>query len=202
MSLTLTLLSLQVPQISSGTRAWNLGVRVSSDVAGRIAALRYYRVLGDPGPHVGQVWGVDGVKLAEINFSNETPLGWQRQDLPTPVFLAAGTPAIVTVSSPNGAHYAWQPGMFPFVNTHLTGVIGVYGDINQFPTMGTTPTNYFRDYEFIPQIITLTPDPLGGFTATLDGFQEGPYTLGITLKDTRGVISSESLEIIMPPVKP
>lgn len=202
MSLTVTLLALQVPQSSSGTEAWNLGVRMVADVPGRIIALRYFRILGDAGPHIGQVWSIAGVKLAEVDFSNETPLGWQRQDLLDPVFLAAGTPVVCSVTSPNGARYALQPGAFPLINGHLTGAIGVYGTIRQFPSMGTTPTNYFRDCEFIPQTITLKADPTGGFVAMLDGFEEGPYTLGVTLKDRKGIISSESLEIMMPPVKP
>lgn len=201
MSLTLTLLGLQIPQASSGTQGWNLGARVVADVAGRITALRYFRMLGDPGPHIGQVWSINGVKLAEVDFSNETPLGWQRQDLLSPVFLAAGTPVVISVSSPNGSHYAMQPGVFPLSNGHLFGIIGVYGASQQFPSMGSTPTNYFRDYEFLPQTITLMPDTAGGFTAVLDGFQEGPYTLGITLKDKQGIIAAETLEIVMPLVK-
>jgi len=201
MSLTLTLLTTQIPKPSSGTQAWNLGVRLASDVAGRITAVRYYRMLDDAGPHIGQVWSLSGSKLAENEFSNETSLGWQRQDLLEPVFIAANTPVVCSVTSPNGAHYAMQPGTFPLINGHLSGITGVYGSINQFPALGTTPTSYFRDCEFIPQTITLVPDPSGGFTATLDGFQDGPYTLSVTLKDKMGVISTESLEIMMPQVK-
>ncbi len=195
-----TLLTAQVPQRSTGTQAWALGVRITIAVPGRITAIRYHRQPDDPGPHVGRIWASSGEKLAEVFFLNESASGWQRQPLVQPLFISSGD-VIITVDSPLGARYSLQPGGFPVTNDHLAGVTGLYGVPGQFPR-DLTPTNYFRDCEFIPQSIVLVSDNNGGFVATLDGFQEGPYLLSVTLKDRLGVSITESLMIDMPPVKP
>jgi hypothetical protein len=200
-----TLLTTQVPQTSSGTQAWSLGVRISASVPGRVTAIRYYRLAEDPGPHIGHIWASNGTKLAEIQFTNETAVGWQRQQLTSPIFVSADSVFVITVDSPQGARYALQPGGFtnPLVNGHLSASTGVYGVFGQFPVGGITPTNYFRDCEFVPQSIVIMPDPLfpGGFIATLDGFQEGSYTLSVTMQGAAGSMT-ESILITMPSVKP
>ena len=47
LALVLSLFNTQVPQSSTGTQAWNLGVRIVTDVPGSIVAIRYFRLQGD-----------------------------------------------------------------------------------------------------------------------------------------------------------
>src|SRR5208282_4333322 len=58
--------------------AVELGVKFQSDVAGRIAGIRFYKAAANTGTHVGNLWSSAGTLLGSITFSNETASGWQQ----------------------------------------------------------------------------------------------------------------------------
>jgi hypothetical protein len=78
-----TLLTTQTPALQdiSNGRAYELGVRVLSDVAGQITALRFWKGANEGSTHTGHVWTATGQLLATVTFSNESASGWQQQSL-------------------------------------------------------------------------------------------------------------------------
>src|SRR5215831_17736001 len=72
-----------------------VGVRLSSDVSGTVAGVRFYKGEGAAGPHVGHLWSDSRELLASVTFTNETDSGWQEADFSTPVFVPANTPFVV-----------------------------------------------------------------------------------------------------------
>jgi len=195
-----------IPRSSTGTAAWLLGSRTKVAVPGHVVAIRYWRLAGDPGPHVGQVWAFGGkTPLAEVTFSSETESGPQEQALPASVAVVAGTTIITSVTSPAGSHYAVQPNVFAgqVVDGPLTypGAAGSYGPIGAYPSQSTT-TYYFREPVFVADAVptvVVTPDSAmsGGFIADLAGFAAGGYTLGISIKNSSGTIVGE-IPIVLP----
>lgn len=200
-----SLLTTQVPQTSQNTLAWELGVSLSFDASGSIPALRFYKTTTDTGSHTGRVWSSNGALLATVFFLNETASGWQQQVLTTPIRVAAGTALTVSVSSSSGANYALLPNGFPLSNGHISALVGVYGAIGLRP-LATTTTDYFRDVVFVPDApigaVTLVSDSVNGYTATLNGFDPGLYTLVVSIQNAAGITIASSLQIIMPPKAP
>ncbi len=99
-------------------------------------AIRFYRGPGNVGPHIGRLWLADGTLLAEVNFADGGPDGWQVADLATPVALAPGQTYVVSYFTPSG-NYAVNGGYFnngDVVNGPLTGL----------GTSGSTPNGLFN----------------------------------------------------------
>ncbi len=152
--------SLWSNSVTPGTQAANdpnpveLGVRFTSDVAGTITALRFYKGSTNTGTHIGNLWTNDGTLLATTIFSNETDSGWQQQSLATPVSISPNTAYVVSYHTDAG-NYAYDQGYLgsaPFDNVPLhapqdganpNGVF-LYGD-SAFPTGTYLSTNYYVD---------------------------------------------------------
>ncbi len=62
-----------------------LGVKLSSDVAGYITGIRFYKGLLNTGTHVAHLWTSTGTLLATATFTAESPSGWQQVNFATPV---------------------------------------------------------------------------------------------------------------------
>ncbi len=203
----LSILSALVPQTSTGSDGYKLGHAFLALVPGKITAVRYYKLPGDTsGPHIGQIW-VGTTAVATVTFINESASGPQEQALPIPVPLAAGTSASVTVSNPQGSHYAVLPNYF--TTLRVDGPLsyapnaGVYGAL----APGIVPTShaghyYFRDVAFVPDImptVVVTPDEgvPGSFVVETHGFRAGDYLLQVGLKDATQTILG-SVSITMP----
>jgi subtilisin family serine protease len=142
----------QTPVAQNYVGNFELGVRVISNVAGKLTAIRFWKGTEETGTHVGRVWTSTGQLLASVTFANETASGWQEQPLPAHVAMAAETVYVVSVSS--GGRYASTSGFFatPLANGHLRtapGANGVYGNAGTFPTDTYSSTNYFRDLVFV-----------------------------------------------------
>jgi len=151
-----TLLTTQVPgeQKNNGV-AWELGVRVVSDVAGQITALRFWKTAGENGPHIGNVWSATGQLLATVTFANETASGWQQQALGASLGILANTEYVVSVSTGPNGYYAATAGFFTtsLVNADLTALAddGRYAPAGEFPSQSSqSSTNFFRDLVFVP----------------------------------------------------
>lgn len=145
-----------------------LGIKFTSDVAGQIIAIRFYKATANTGTHVGNVWSSNGTKLASITFTGETSSGWQRQVLTTPVVINAGTSYVISYHCING-HYSDDQGSLTsgYNNTPLhvpaNGGVYTYGSSSVFPTLTFKSTNYYIDFELStssqpPPPPTLKPD--------------------------------------------
>ena len=192
-----TLLTTQTPiyqDISNG-RAFELGVRVVSDVAGQITAVRFWKGAGESGPHTGHVWTATGQLLATVVFTTESASGWQQQPLVPPVAMAANVEYVVSVSTPPNQLFGVTPNVLaaaPLVNGHLralAGNNGVYGAIGTFPAGSYDSSNYFRDLVFVPGSGgggDTTP-PTVAITQPSAGTVGGMVTITATSADNVGV---------------
>jgi hypothetical protein len=149
-----TLLGSQVPAGNyTSTVNYELGVRLFSDTAGQITALRFWKLAAETGVHVGHVWTASGQLLATVTFANETASGWQQQALATPLVIPANTHYIVSVNTTNNVFPATVSAFATELvrgNLHApVGANGVYGTVNLFPLSSYAGTNYFRDAVFV-----------------------------------------------------
>lgn len=79
-----------------------IGGLIRPTVDGKIIGMRYYRLDGEPGPHVGSVWSRKGDLLATVPFADATGSGWQEATLPTPLEIKADQLIVVSYFSPEG----------------------------------------------------------------------------------------------------
>ncbi len=189
-ALLVSVLSLQMPQASTGTSFYELGARFAVDTPGKVTAIRYFRWQDDPGPHVGRLWSASGAKLAEAQFTAESASGWQEQALPMPVAVLPGAVLTVTVNTTSGSHYPILPSGFstPLVDGHLTYRAGAYvSQSGLYPTFESTG-NYFRGVAFQADpivVIGSASDVLNAFgSVSLEGFASGStVTVSVTVTD-------------------
>ena len=164
-----TLMKTQTPSaqdLTDGT-SYELGVRVVSDVAGQITALRFWKGAGETGVHTGHVWTAAGQLLATVTFTNEGASGWQQQALTSPVAMVAHSEYVVSVTTSANNLFVSTPGMFgtELVNGHLRaigGANGVFGPVGARPTQSSNSANYFRDLVFVPDSDGDTKPPADG----------------------------------------
>ena len=142
--------------IGSGTE---LGVKFTSDAAGQIRGIRFYKSATDGTPHTGTLWSSTGVALATGTFTNETASGWQTLLFNSPVTIAAN---IVYVASyhTNGSYCATVYGFWPngvdnpplhALKDGASGYNGVYlpntaGGV--MPAYGYAASNFWVDVLF------------------------------------------------------
>jgi hypothetical protein len=94
------------PAISSITPGppVELGIVFRPAVAGTITGIRFYRLAGDLGPHVGHVWTSEGKLLVTAPFGEG--VGWQEAQLPLPLHVPANTLLIASYFSTTGGSIA------------------------------------------------------------------------------------------------
>jgi hypothetical protein len=139
--------------------AVELGVKFTTDAAGTVTGVRFYKGPQNTGTHQGRLWTAAGTLLATATFSSETASGWQTAYFATAVAIVPGTTYIVSYHSngfysANGAYFGSA-----HVNGHLTapadagaGGNGVYsyGASGSFPNNSFNATNYWVDVVFVP----------------------------------------------------
>jgi hypothetical protein len=136
----------------------NVGVKFTSDTAGVIRGLRFYKAAANTGTHVGSLWSSAGTLLAQATFTNESAFGWQTLTFSTPVSITASTTYVASYLAPNG-HYpvtgaAFSTGSAENPPLHASadslGGNGVYayGGTTAFPTNSFNATNYWVDVLF------------------------------------------------------
>ncbi|MEW1823818.1 DUF4082 domain-containing protein, partial [Arthrobacter sp. NPDC080031] len=96
---------------SGDNRSSELGVRFTSDAAGTISAIRFYKGTSNKGTHVGSLWTTGGQLLATGTFANETATGWQTLTFAQPVAVAANTTYVASYFAPVG-HYSQEEDYF------------------------------------------------------------------------------------------
>ncbi len=136
-----------------------LGVKFTSDVAGSITGIRFYKGAGNGGTHVGHLWDSAGNLLATATFTGETASGWQQVSFASPVAISANTTYVASYYAPQG-HYAADQGYFAtagidtpplhVLSNSAAGGNGVYayGSGGTFPTGSYQSTNYWVDVVF------------------------------------------------------
>lgn len=176
-----------------------LGVRFTSNAAGTVTALRFYKSSGNTGTHVGTLWSAAGVALATGTFTAESSSGWQTLFFTTPVAIAAGTEYIAAYRSPNGIYPA-TPGAFQtaFTNGPLTAVAdgGSYTYPAGFPSQRSS-TDYAVDvlFERSPdQPVVTGTSPLSAAigvspTAVVSASVNTPIAAGSTMAVTSGGVA-------------
>ncbi len=158
----------------------NLGVKFTSEVAGEVTGLRYYKEAGATGTHVGSLWTSTGTLLAQATFSGESSSGWQTVTFSTPVAIAANTTYVASYLAPKGDYaetgfYFFKPAAdvtnflsspplhaVQATDTSTNGVYA-YNSTSAFPTNVYNDTNYWVDPVFVP---TGPPGQVTGVTAT------------------------------------
>lgn len=147
-----------------------LGMKFTTQAAGVVNGVSFYKSSLNKGTHVGNLWTSGGVLLATATFTGETATGWQNVNFSTPVAITANTVYVVSYYAPQG-HYAQAPGfMYPNPSpmpagrsTLDSGVLhgvrntpsvgnGVYGygGSSTFPSSSYNAENYWVDVRFTP----------------------------------------------------
>ncbi len=141
--------------------AVELGVKFTSDVAGTVTGVRFYKGPQNTGTHTGELWSASGTKLATATFTSESTSGWQQVSFSTPVSITANTTYIVSYHT-NTGYYSINSGQFSSAgvdNAPLhapsaasAGGNGVYAysATSTFPNQTFSGTNYWVDVVFSP----------------------------------------------------
>lgn len=141
------------------TGSLELGVKFTSDVAGYIKGIRFYKGSANTGAHIGNLWTSTGALLATATFTSETPSGWQQVLFSKPVAIAANTTYVASYFAPNG-RYAGDNNYFATKGADnaplhapkdsIAGGNGVYnyGPSSSFPDSTFSATNYWVDIVF------------------------------------------------------
>lgn len=137
-----------------------LGMKFRSDVPGYITAVRFYKAPQNTGTHTGNLWTIDGTRLASVTFTDESPSGWQQANFSSPVRIAANTTYVVSYYAPNGG-YAASVNFFKTtvdrgpLHALADGLDGpnsvyIYAAGGGFPKQTFNATNYWVDIVFSP----------------------------------------------------
>ena len=139
-----------------------LGVKFTSDVAGIVTGVRFWKGTLNTGVHTGELWSAGGLLLAAATFTNETASGWQQVNFSTPVTIAANTVYVVSYHTtasyiaytPNAlANFNINNGPLSALGNGVDGGDGVYayGSSSVFPTLyNSQAPNYWVDVVFSP----------------------------------------------------
>ena len=149
-----------VPSIitDSDASAVVLGMKFTSQVAGYIKAIRFYKGPTNTGSHTARIFSSTGTSLANVTFSGETASGWQQQNLTTPLAIAANTTYVVSYRAPVG-HYSADSNYFangvtrgPLTAPSSAAAGGngvyIYGTATAFPNQTWQASNYWVDIVF------------------------------------------------------
>lgn len=158
-----TLFTTQLPaaQAADDSAPVELGTAFRPAKDGKVTGIRFYKATGNGGTHTGSLWSASGTRLATVTFNAETPTGWQKATLSSPVNVTAGTTYVVSYFAPQG-HYSYTSQFFAsdWVNGNLTAPSGnngryLYAAGGGFPTYSWGNANYFVDVVYVPNPPTI-----------------------------------------------
>jgi hypothetical protein len=137
------------------TNAVELGTKFSTNVAGKVTGVRFYKGSQNTGTHTGSLWSASGSLLATGTFTNESASGWQTLTFSSPVSISANTTYVVSYHT-NVGRYAGDRDYFGSART--SGPItaprnaGVYKyGAGGFPNQSYESSNYWVDVLFVPE---------------------------------------------------
>ncbi len=177
---------------SGDAESVELGVQFTSESAGTVTGIRFYKSANNKGTHIGSLWTYKGELLASATFTNESASGWQQVTFSKPVQIKAETTYIAGYFAPVG-HYAIANNYFytppaaggqilnspPLHALTANGeaVSGVYSSENGlytyskstvFPQSSYEGSNYWVDVTFEPEggSAPVAPGQVSGVSAT------------------------------------
>ncbi len=140
---------------SDDSNSTEVGIKFTTSANGEITGIRFYKGVGNTGPHVAHLWSSTGTLLATATFTAETASGWQEVDFSTPVFVTAGTTYVASYHT-NG-DYSASPNYFASGSGVTDGELSApaagnglysYGTGAVLPTNNFKSTNYWVDVVF------------------------------------------------------
>jgi hypothetical protein len=143
---------------SPDSRAVELGVKLRSDLAGWMTAIRFYRGQLNTGTHVVSLWTAGGVLLGRGTETASSPSGWVEVALDAPVAVSADTTYVASYFAPVG-RWSVTPSYFtsPWANSPLRALrdgaeggngLYRYAATPSFPNQTNKSSNYFVDVVF------------------------------------------------------
>lgn len=114
-----------------------LGVRFSSDTAGQVTGVRFYKSSGNTGTHTGSLYTAAGQLLATVTFANESTSGWQTATFSQPVSIQADTEYIAAYKVPGGKYSYTSGGFGP--EGFTSGPLRVDADSGMYTYSGDFP---------------------------------------------------------------
>jgi hypothetical protein len=136
------------------TQAVELGVKFTSDAAGQVLGVRFYKGPLNTGTHTGTLWSAAGDVLATGTFADESASGWQTLTFGTPVDITAGTTYVVTYNTNVGRYALTANGLSGGLDRnalHIPATGSVYRYGGGFPPAANTSNgNYWVDVVFKP----------------------------------------------------
>ncbi|HSZ58796.1 MAG TPA: DUF4082 domain-containing protein, partial [Tepidisphaeraceae bacterium] len=191
--------STTTPAVASvnDTNAVELGVKFTSDTAGYITGLRFYKGSLNTGTHVAHLWTSSGTLLATATFSGETGSGWQQVNFASPIAIAANTVYVASYYAPVGG-YSANSGYFASsgaddapLHALANGVNGgngvyVYGAGGGFPTNSYNSTNYWVDVMF--------SNPLPGSAPVITVETPSASATGVSTSATASVTFNQPIQ--------
>ena len=143
-----------------------VGIKFTSDIAGTINGIRFYKASTNTGTHIGNLWTASGQLLASATFTNETASGWQQVNFAQPVNISPNTTYIASYFAPSG-HYSESeqyfdpplrggatlnsPPLHAVRNTQSNpNGLYIYTKTSAFPTQTFNAENYWVDVSFTP----------------------------------------------------
>jgi beta-lactam-binding protein with PASTA domain len=157
--------------VDSEAAALEVGIKFTTDSAGTITRLRFYKYSTNTGTHIANLWTGTGTLLATVPFTNETASGWQEATFTTPVQVSANTTYVASYHTTTGHYAATVSGFATAVdNAPLHAPAsgnGVYapGASSVFPNQTWMSSNYWVDVVFtngpppqvaVPNVVSLT----------------------------------------------
>jgi hypothetical protein len=130
-----------------------LGVSFTSDVAGQVVGVRFYKGSTNTGTHTATLWSSTGTQLATGTFIAESGSGWQTMLFSTPVTITAGTTYVVSYHT-NVGYYSVTANSFASgydkspLHVAAGGASYQYGS-SSFPSTSANH-NYWVDPVFVP----------------------------------------------------
>jgi hypothetical protein len=146
----------ELPAVSNygDNAAIEVGVRFTSDVAGTVIGVRFYKGPTNIGTHTGSVWSASGQLLATATFASETGSGWQTVQFSQPVQVVPGTTYVASYHSTVG-YYAVTVNQFAStgvdrvpLHVPVNGGAYFYGP-GSFP-WNASSHNFWVDVLFVP----------------------------------------------------
>jgi len=149
--------------ISSDSQSVELGVKFTSDTAGQIAAIRFYKGSNSVSTHSVHLWSSTGQLLATGTSSGETAAGWQQVNFASPVSISANTTYVASYFTPVGqyaadANYFSTAGVdsppLHALSNATQGGDGVYA----YSTSSTFPNQTFAAANYWVDVVLTNPN--------------------------------------------
>jgi hypothetical protein len=185
------------PSANDGTGI-EVGVKFTTEVAGYINGVRFYKGSGNTGTHVGSLWSSAGQQLATATFTNETASGWQTVSFPDPVAVTANTTYVASYHSPGGYAVTSFGLQNPVDSSPLhapaSGASGGNGVFNYaagsvFPNQSFNASNYWVDVVFNTQFVDNVA-PAVTAQSPASGATKVPFNTAVTVTFSKAVQQS------------